>query len=114
MATNISLALIITLIGMGLVFLAILLLWGGMALLVRFTMGKETVSDSSTENIPFEMPPNKTDLEKQKAVAVAVAFALNQKSQDRIYVLPLPATAIVSAWQAVMRSNNFSSRRQSR
>ncbi len=115
MSANIILALVITAIGMGLVFLAILLLWAGMAILVKFTSDKDIAPGSS----PFDQDDGLENsessiIEKQKAAAIAVAFALGNHSKSRVNVLPLPATTIVSAWQAVTRSNNLSSRRRSR
>lgn len=44
------------------------------------------------------------ELLRQEAVAVAVSTALAQKSNQFNGNYPLPPTAIVSAWQAVLRS----------
>lgn len=98
-------ALIITVIGMGLVFAAIFLLWGVMALLVKIAPGKGA----------FTLPVKPADLEQQErrrqAATVAVAFALAQQSdQSRPHEFPEPPTALVSAWQAVMRTKMLSKR----
>lgn len=97
-------ALFITLVGMSLVFLAILALWGMMALLVRVL--PETAE--SGEEAEAEVEAGASDLElKQRAAAAAVAHALAAQSEarsDQPTQFPLPATAIVSAWQAVNRS----------
>jgi len=90
-------ALLIAVIGMGLVFSAILLLWGMMALLVRLSkdpnLGKTNPAEQTTD----------LDLKRQ-AAAVAVVTALAQQASFEPREFPLPPTALVSAWQAVMRS----------
>ena len=73
-------ALWITLIGMGLVFVAILLLWGLMALLVRLTVRES----GSPEPQPVESQQAEallpTDRRKRAAAAaVAAALALEQQ-----------------------------------
>lgn len=116
MIENISNALLITVIGMGLVFMAIFLLWGGMAVLTRLSPPKEEIKNSV-------QPDQKTEVvngisaeyeAKRKAAVAAVAFAIELNKHQSVNVLPLPQTAIVSAWQAVMRSKNLTSRRQRR
>ena len=96
---------------MSLVFLAILLLWLGMVLIVRLTGGNAGMPEKSPEQ-----PPSAADFseEKEIAAAVAVAYALAQREQNQVNVLPLPTTVIVSAWQAVTRSNNLSTRKRTR
>lgn len=99
-------ALLITAIGMGLVFAAILLLWGLMALLVRVT----TREVSAEQPLPFEPETAaNTDL-KHRAAAAAVAVALSEAAQPTVHAFPLPPTALVSAWQAVMRSSHLRER----
>lgn len=81
---------------MALVFLAILVLWLVMAILVRWTSKKEQPADEQ---------------ELQKAAAAAVALALaEQVSRKELHEFPLPPTAIVSAWQAVMRGKMLNKR----
>jgi Na+-transporting methylmalonyl-CoA/oxaloacetate decarboxylase gamma subunit len=102
MADQILLALQITVIGMGLVFGAILLLWLIMAALVRLL-----------EDRPRTEPADlKADLRaaRERAAAVAVAIALAQDASLEPHEFPLPPTAIVSAWQAVRRSINLNKR----
>lgn len=106
MAQNLWLSAQITLLGMGLVFGAILLLWGLIVVLVRF----------SAESEPHTKPTPSPDLQlqKQQAAALAVAIALAQTPTEKPNVMPLPPTALVSAWQAVMRSSTLDKRGSTR
>ncbi len=109
-------ALWITLIGMGLVFLAILLLWGGMALLVRLTEEREESGAEEDEGaLPagseVEAPAASQDMQKRRtsaaaaaAAAVAVALAL-RKPARRENGGAARAGGALSAWQAVNRTS---------
>ncbi|OGO32541.1 MAG: hypothetical protein A2Z16_06670 [Chloroflexi bacterium RBG_16_54_18] len=89
-------AIQITIAGMGLVFIAILVLWLVMALLVRWTGSR---SDEDLTN------------EAHQAAAAAVAFALADRAGRKdLHEFPPPPTAIVSAWQAVMRGKMLNKR----
>lgn len=100
-------ALQITLVGMGLVFAALILLWGLMSLLVRLAPDSEDAQagrskvDSGDESTEYDL--------KRRAAAVAVAVTLMQAdaAEEEPHTFPLPATAIVSAWQAVTRANQL-------
>lgn len=101
--------LIITGIGMGLVFLAILLLWGLMTLLVRWTSDKpeapavqEVVSEMPAEvALPdTETKSDKARLHKAAAAAVAIALQLHQRTGQ---LKPQESSAI-SPWQATRRA----------
>ena len=105
MMSPIVLVLEITLIGMGLVFLAIMLLWGLMALLVRLAQDRELPSAARKEALMIA---------KEKAAVAAVALALVYEHSHLPKEFPLPPTALVSAWQAVTRSRIFSKRGQVR
>ncbi len=114
--------LLITAIGMGLVFVVIILLWGMMELLVRLLADKpekeETESAPSlVEAEPVEPEPQAAATHRQKAAAVAVAAALQiRRRQAAVEAVRLalssanqpmlnPAEAgQVSNWQAVMRA----------
>jgi Na+-transporting methylmalonyl-CoA/oxaloacetate decarboxylase gamma subunit len=86
----------ITIAGMGLVFIAILVLWLVMALLVKLTGSR------SKENLSNEA---------QQAAAAAVTFALAERAGRKdLHEFPLPPTAIVSAWQAVNRGKMLNKR----
>jgi Na+-transporting methylmalonyl-CoA/oxaloacetate decarboxylase gamma subunit len=94
-------AIQITLVGMGLVFGAILLLWIVMALLVKFT----------SEETPTQVDDREL---KQRAASAAVVLALATRKypglEEELHEFPLPPTAIVSAWQSVMRTNMLNKR----
>lgn len=109
MSENLFYALQITIIGMGLVFGAILLLWLVMALLVRFSAS----SDVSDEDVIIVSPGEPLGTDNQKrAAAIAVAVALLRQAQSsEPHPFPLPPTTIVSAWQAVLRTRMLTKRR---
>jgi len=97
MSNLFTLSLTITLIGMGLVFGAIILLWGLMSLMTRLFNEREAdfeVRDESREK-------------KARAAAAAVAVALAEQVQNRIGHFPMPNTALVSAWQLGMRTRQM-------
>ena len=98
---NIALALEITVIGMGLVFAALILLWWMMALLTSITTDKEPASHPAE---PVSVMDNE---DKARAAAIVVAFALAQEQKARARPLPEPPTAIVSAWQLGMRTKQL-------
>ncbi len=108
-------ALWITLIGMGLVFAAILLLWGLMALLVRVAAepagaeaqeeeapaGASSVGEAErSAAVPGEMA------RKRRAAAAAVAVTLALRRYRRTDGAAQPAGS-VSAWQAVHRAGQI-------
>ena len=112
MSSNLILTLQITAIGMGLVFGAIILLWGVMALLVR--LSEESENDNEDVIIISAGKPVDSD-QKQLEAAAAVAVALakqNNTTEPRPF--PLPPTATVSAWQAVLRTQMLAKRRSGR
>jgi Na+-transporting methylmalonyl-CoA/oxaloacetate decarboxylase gamma subunit len=106
MTSNLILALQITVVGMGLVFAAILLLWGLMALLVRLAPERREKPIQETAD------EHEAEMErKRRAAAVAVAIALAQHAESREpHEFPLPPTALVSAWQAVLRTSMLNKR----
>lgn len=109
MTDNLLISLQITAIGMGLVFAAILLLWAVMGILVRLTTEKSAsgVADQMTEPEVLAFQTEK----KRRAAAAAVAVALAQMSETtEPHEFPLPPTALVSAWQAVMRTRILNKR----
>lgn len=135
--SNITAGLLITLIGMGLVFAALLLLWGLMDAMVRLANrffpdhndegGSDEDYDSGedVELVKAEIGPE-TDLRAQAAAAAvavglalrsridtaaaaAVAVALSLKAQ-RIALSAEAANQSTSSWQAVHRANRLSQR----
>lgn len=100
MAENLITALEITVLGMGLVFGAILLLWGVMSLLMRLTAQQGAIEQ--------QVRDEELDTKRRAAVAaVAVALA-HEQDQMQPHAFPLPPTAIVTAWQAVQRGRLLS------
>jgi Na+-transporting methylmalonyl-CoA/oxaloacetate decarboxylase gamma subunit len=110
-------ALIITGIGMGLVFVAILALWGMMELMVRVTArfsgkeenGENEESPEEAEMVEEAVPvvvDNLIEL-KRKAAAVAVAMALARAAEQPVYA-QIPTYTSGSAWQAVSRGGQLS------
>jgi Na+-transporting methylmalonyl-CoA/oxaloacetate decarboxylase gamma subunit len=97
-----SLALQITVVGMGLVFGAILLLWAVMAVLMRLTQERAPVEAEAE-------PPADLDI-KQRAALAALAVALAREASAELHEFPLPPTAQVSAWQTVMRTKMLNKR----
>jgi len=101
MAQTLSLALQITLVGMGLVFIGILALWAMMALLVRLFADKKEKSLSETEMAADET----TDREQKRlAAAIAVASAIGIQNTS-ITLSTHKDRAMISAWQAAHRSH---------
>lgn len=106
--SDLSLTLVITAVGMGLVFAAILLLWGVMVLLVRLAGERDHTLTAQAE-------PDMAELEmKRRAAAAAVAIALASGDDGEPHEFPLPPTALVSAWQAVNRGRMMNKRGQVR
>ena len=100
--TDLTLALQITLIGMGLVFGAIIVLWLMMILLTALTAEKESAADS-----PAAAPVSNNNILAQ-AAAIGVAMAMAEQRLSSAHPLPEPPTAIVSAWQLGMRTRQMS------
>jgi Na+-transporting methylmalonyl-CoA/oxaloacetate decarboxylase gamma subunit len=75
--------LLITLIGMGLVFIAIILLWGLMGLIVRLGRDPEESGPVESDSAVTEsQPETRLDMKKRLAAAAAVAFALARRSKE--------------------------------
>jgi Na+-transporting methylmalonyl-CoA/oxaloacetate decarboxylase gamma subunit len=106
----------ITLIGMSLVFIAILALWGLMELMVRLTAryaGKEAVEESGDSlNDPAGMVDEPADVSlelKRKAAAAAVAVALAMQASEPEN-MPVMMRSSRSAWQAVLQGGQLAQR----
>ena len=98
--SNLVLALEITVVGMGIVFAAIILIWWMMALLTRFTADKEVSEVSSAPTVEMS--------EKAQAAAIGVVIAVAEHQLSQAHPLPTPPTTIVSAWQLGMRTRQLS------
>jgi sodium pump decarboxylase gamma subunit len=116
MITDFQQGLLITAIGMGLVFVVIILLWGLMALLMQLTSrerSKKVEETSAVEDAAVVLPAVEMDEPRLKAIAAAVAAAIMlektkmQPGSDRAgYV-----KGNLSPWQAVHRSRQMGNRR---
>lgn len=106
---GITQSLIITAIGMGLVFILIALLWGFMAGLVSITnrfdfMALVEESVESSKETETESPDRPAvDNPSLVAIAVATALAKGQKALRISQVQP----SETSSWQAVTRANSL-------
>jgi Na+-transporting methylmalonyl-CoA/oxaloacetate decarboxylase gamma subunit len=94
----------ITILGMGLVFAVIFLLWGLTALVTRLGGRLSRASDA--------VDPGLAEKRLAAAVAVAAALALAAEAGPSAAgqappVFPPPPTAIVSAWQSVTRAKTL-------
>jgi Na+-transporting methylmalonyl-CoA/oxaloacetate decarboxylase gamma subunit len=101
-------ALWITLLGMGITFTAILLLWGMMAGLTALPFKDKDGSDSPEPAVAVDENP------RAKAAAVAVAIALAEQELSSARPLSAPPTALVSAWQLSTRSRQLYERGKQR
>ena len=101
--------LLITVIGMGLVFVAILLLWGLMIVIVRITDESKTAKKTiviEMENTGGTSTSSLEDSKKlQKVAAVSVAIAMSLQKTFPI-IKPQPSSP-VSPWQAAKRNQVF-------
>ncbi len=124
----------ITLLGMGIVFGTILVLWGLMAALTALLTDKPSASGSPQPALvsiapspdgsaltPFPSPDGRTltpfpspdgrgvrgEGDKARAAAIAVAIALAEQSLSTAHPLTMPPTALVSAWQLGMRTRQM-------
>jgi Na+-transporting methylmalonyl-CoA/oxaloacetate decarboxylase gamma subunit len=101
-------ALQISLVGMGLVFLGILVLWAMMALLVRFFADKPKITEDGT--IRSE---ESEDLgNKRLAAAIAAATAIEMQNIS-ILSSSHKERESISAWQAAHRSQQLHKNRSS-
>ncbi|HVN54343.1 MAG TPA: OadG family transporter subunit [Anaerolineaceae bacterium] len=106
----------ITLIGMGIVFLALLLLWGLMTLMVKVGAPRteaEEASEIAEEKgepqvagaaIPV---PDLGGESRLKAAAAAVAVALALRARKNGHPSARPTGQSFSAWQSVLRANQL-------
>lgn len=102
--SNFVAGLIITGIGMGLVFVMIILLWGLMYLMVRGAAWLEATrakKDEEEAGEPVAETIAAPDGRKARAAAAAVAVAL---ARQRAQVRPQQSAVSVSPWQAAGRA----------
>ncbi len=103
---NIQAGLLITAIGMGLVFIVIIALWGLMALLVKVTTKKDQgdlkVTIQENSELPDDSELNSKTKLYPKIAAVAVAAAINLTSARSSKMTSSQPTDL-SLWQNVNR-----------
>ncbi len=101
--------LFITAIGMGLVFLSILFLWGFMDVLVRITAEKTTEKKPDVLVVNEDAEANTlahTDSKRlQKVAAIAVAIAMGLQKQ--VPIIKPQESKPISPWQAAKRNHVF-------
>jgi Na+-transporting methylmalonyl-CoA/oxaloacetate decarboxylase gamma subunit len=118
MVNTISSSLIITLLGMGLVFGAILLFWLFMSGLVRLASDEPDGEQANREAAALDAAASgraaarDAVLRRQAALAAALAALAISSAEDELEPghFPLPPTALVSSWQAVMRARHLTER----
>lgn len=97
--------LLITAIGMGLVFVAILLLWALMDFLVRITNDKKTNNVTLNVEKIIDEPVVETEDKSQRLLHVAsVAVAIAMSLQKQFPIIKPQESGTISAWQSSRRS----------
>ena len=99
---NLGISLWITLIGMGLVFIAIIFLWGIMASLVTVLKENENKTGTTAEAKTVDQ---ESEI-KEKIAAVAVAIAINTANQSQYQGEHPAANTDVSNWQSSFRQTS--------
>jgi len=96
--------LLITVVGMGLVFSGIILLWGLIALLMGIDARLQRPADPVLSPEAADEDTGSARRARAAALAVAAAVALDtlRPPTPRPHSLPL-----ISAWQAVLRTNQL-------
>jgi Na+-transporting methylmalonyl-CoA/oxaloacetate decarboxylase gamma subunit len=108
MTENLLNSLIITAIGMGITFSAIVLLWWMMAALTAVEQRRDAAIPGKEEGADGPQPAPAIESErKARAAAAAVALALAEQEISSARPLPTPPTALVSAWQLGTRSRQM-------
>jgi len=112
MVSDIQQGLLITGIGMGLVFVVIIFLWGLMALMMRVTSREKPEIPVETETAetdqPFVEESHTSDVQRQAvaaAVAVGVAMAASQRRSQ--VGTEQDGSSGLSPWQAAHRARQF-------
>jgi sodium pump decarboxylase gamma subunit len=113
MSPELLISLQITVIGMGLVFAALIVLWWLMEVLVRLSRdrGADETQAAGMDAPGFASEPaSDPEVERRKRAAlVAVALAISE-SEPPGAEFPIPPTASVSPWQAINRANMLNKR----
>lgn len=108
--SNIEIALVMTLVGMGIVFIGILVLWGLMALMVRIwphDAGEEDAAEDESGTAAED------DSLKAKAAAAAVAVALSFRQSGFAPSAGAASSSNSSPWQVTTRAMQVNQSMQS-
>lgn len=107
---NIEQALLITVIGVTLIFVVLLVMWGFMALLVRLAAPQPEPTKAQAASAA-SVNEDVTVMTRRRAAVVAVAVALAIEAK-RAHSAPLlqSAPGPISPWQATLRGNALSRR----
>jgi Na+-transporting methylmalonyl-CoA/oxaloacetate decarboxylase gamma subunit len=113
MSQELIISLQITLVGMSLVFAALILLWWLMELLVRVSRERDSQTPEIIEEASLASGPGPDAVleteRRRRAALAAVAIALRESEQPGME-FPIPPTASVSPWQAINRANMLNKR----
>jgi sodium pump decarboxylase gamma subunit len=113
MSSEIQQGLMITVIGMGLVFAVIIFLWWLMGMLVKVTTRPEeevAVEPDGEASLREISVPEKADIEvKRRAAAAAVAVALAIEQSRKIFLQDEQQATMgaLSPWQSVHRARQL-------
>jgi len=113
--SEIQQGLLITAIGMGLVFVVIIFLWGLMAYMMRLTSEKDEVSEAVSSDVETDIPavPEMAAAESQRraaAAAVAVLMAITA-GRDRATQMSTQGDAWgMNPWQSFHRERQLENR----
>lgn len=118
MIDSLNTSLVITFLGMGLVFGALVLFWLFMSVLVRLAAGQDDGEGLKREAAAVDaaamahVATLEADQRRRAALAAAlVALAASAKEGEAgPGRFPLPPTALVSSWQAVLRARHLAER----
>ncbi len=97
--SEIQTGLLITVIGMGLVFIMITVLWGLMALLVKVTSRKTEIETEQISNELLEAPTSVPSSIKMKAAAVAISLAIASRKK----ITSTNTSSEINLWQGAAR-----------
>lgn len=100
MTSNLETALQITALGMGLVFLGIVIIWLILVVITVSTTQKTKPTGEKKDDL------KQHDL-RAKAASIAVAAVLAKQRQSGVSRFPIPPTALLSARQLIMRTRQL-------
>jgi Na+-transporting methylmalonyl-CoA/oxaloacetate decarboxylase gamma subunit len=113
MDSTLGTALLITLVGMGLVFAAIVVFWALIVVLAKLTTRERATVTKRPEPASPTLEPDEVEGERelrQQAAIAAIAVALASELDQEPQPFPMPPTALVSTWQAVLRARQLGQR----